>query len=82
MNVSGLATGLTFLSNISNEHTCAVTSAGGIKCWGLNFFGQLGMGQTTVQPTPTDVVNVTSGATWVTTGFSHTCAVVSGTVQC
>jgi alpha-tubulin suppressor-like RCC1 family protein len=65
-----------------SAHTCALLSAGTVKCWGEGFRSQLGNGSTSQQNTPVSVSNI-STATAVTTHEYHTCALLSGgTVKC
>lgn len=65
------------------SHTCAVTEAGGVKCWGVNDRGQLGDGSNTTRWLPTDVQGLSTGVTSVATGSSHSCALLtSGSVKC
>ena len=70
-----------------NGHTCAVTTTGTVKCWGLNFFGQLGDNSTTNRYTPVDVIAGPSlpalaGVSSLTTGLNHTCVLISGGAKC
>ena len=64
-------------------HTCAVTSSGGVKCWGNNGGGQLGDGTRTDRSLPVDVVGLTHGVAEVAAGSEHTCArFADGRVRC
>jgi len=65
------------------DHSCALTSLGAVKCWGLNSSGQLGDGTRTNRDTPTPVTDLTSNVAVVSAGEAHTCAVtVSGAAYC
>jgi alpha-tubulin suppressor-like RCC1 family protein len=65
-------------------HTCALLSSGALRCWGENREGQLGNG-TTANPGTAQPVAVSgiTGATAVTTGAYHTCALLNNdTLRC
>jgi alpha-tubulin suppressor-like RCC1 family protein len=75
-----------------SSHTCALLDDGTVKCWGANFVGQLGLGDTARRGKGTfemgdnlPSINLGTGkrATAIAAGSSHTCARLNdGTVKC
>jgi hypothetical protein len=85
-DVSGLGSGVDSISAGYN-HTCAVTSAGGAKCWGANESGELGDGSTHQHTAPVNVYRATSGVAQISAGgwrrAGLTCLTTTqGAVQC
>ncbi len=81
VKVVGLGSDVTAIAG-GSEHTCALTSAGGVKCWGDNVFGQLGNGDIFKQTTPVDVMGLGKGVIAIAAGDYHTCALTTGGVKC
>ena len=67
-----------------NYHTCAILSDGGVKCWGRNNNGQLGVSTaTTYSMIPANTLNLGGTVSQISCGGEHTCAIMStGDVKC
>ncbi|MGQ0800042.1 MAG: RCC1 domain-containing protein [Pseudomarimonas sp.] len=82
VTTSGLGSGVQQIGAGEN-HSCALTAAGGVKCWGANYSGQLGDGSNTDRTLPVDVPGLTSDVREIAVGHRHTCAVTTaGAVKC
>ncbi|HEU4412108.1 MAG TPA: hypothetical protein VFS43_43100 [Polyangiaceae bacterium] len=71
-----------------DAHSCAVLDDGGVRCWGANFYNQLGNGTFTPYETiPTTVLSDVdlplAGVVDLAAGFSHGCArLANGQAHC
>ena len=82
VNVQGLGSGVAAIA-VGGSHTCVLTTAGGVKCWGSNQFGQLGDNSTTSSSIPVDVQGLSGGVDAIAAGQYHSCArTVAGNVKC
>lgn len=81
VNVVGLTRGVVAISS-GDDHSCALTSGGAVKCWGSNPYGGLGDGTTNTSPVPVGVSGLSSGVTAVAAGAKHSCAVRNGGAWC
>jgi alpha-tubulin suppressor-like RCC1 family protein len=87
VNVVGLSSAIS-LVELGFAHGCALTSAGGVECWGSNDQGQVGDGtggieEDAQQLTAVDVVDLASGVDIIDAGNEFTCALTTkGDVKC
>ena len=77
VTVDGLATGAIAVA-AGGIGTCALTSAGGVLCWGDNTYGGIGNGTFTSSNSPADVAGLQSGIATIALGQHHVCAVTTG----
>jgi len=66
------------------NHACALTTTGAVKCWGGNLHGQLGNGTVGgFVEVPVLAVGLESGVSQLSSGTYHTCALLdTGEVKC
>jgi len=80
--VSGISSSVSSIS-INRHYGCALLSAGGVKCWGRNDWGQLGDGTITNRSIPVSVIGLTNIANAISTGELHACIKTgTGGVKC
>lgn len=86
VTVAGLPAGVTQLA-AGLYHTCAVSGAGALHCWGNNANGQLGVAAGAgpggmPQPAPQAVQGMGAQVERVVAGALHTCAARAGALSC
>ncbi len=82
VDVYGLSSGVSGIA-VGYEHSCAILSSGGVRCWGKNNYGQLGNGTTDDSVYPMQVSGLTSGVVKLSASFANTCALLNtGAAKC
>jgi alpha-tubulin suppressor-like RCC1 family protein len=77
ISVSGLSSGVVAVGT-GSWHSCALTSAGAVKCWGYNGVGQLGDGTYSNRFVPGSVSGLSSGIVAMAAGGVFSCALTNG----
>jgi alpha-tubulin suppressor-like RCC1 family protein len=63
--------------------TCALTTVGGVKCWGINGDGTLGNNSTISSAIPVAPIGLEVGIVALSVGYAHACALTAmGGVKC
>ncbi|MCK7594215.1 hypothetical protein [Pseudomarimonas salicorniae] len=84
VDVTGLTSGVSAVT-AGRSFTCALTTGGAVKCWGGDFFSQLGDGPVDRNSSvPIDVPGLESGVTALAAGSEshHVCAIQADKVKC
>ena len=69
-------------------HTCALLDTGNVRCWGNNYYGQLGYGHEDYIgddeiPASSGNINIGGSVRQIAIGKTHSCALlVGGTIRC
>jgi alpha-tubulin suppressor-like RCC1 family protein len=82
VSVSELPQRVVALAN-GEVHSCAILQGGAVRCWGMNFYGQLGDGTDELGLMPVTPIGLGSGVQQIGGGENHTCALTAaGGVKC
>lgn len=69
---------------LGGSHTCVLLDTGGVKCWGINFYGELGIGTVgSANPLPQTPTGLGSGVARIAARISSNCALLAtGILKC
>lgn len=63
---------------VGSGFSCALTPAGGVKCWGTNNYGQLGNGTFDKSLKPVNAIGLSEGVVDLSAQNVHACAIKTG----